>query len=338
MKIFITGIFNSGKTTLALEIAKALDLQYVSFDHAFNYHQMQSNDDSIILESLPENFVMDAIPFYADVKTYYDNFMKYYAKHNDIIIIMTYCSDMRQWIERYVKKFGKNVPACKFEEYAVYSKMTMYDLPFNINAYYDSSSDVVRDKAHHDDFLKKNEKHAMEMYEKLIALRAHIDGQSYDKYYQDIDVLNMKGYSDSAKTWLNIRDIIEWKNRSVFDMGCFHGYFTIKAAEMGAKAIGLDRSPEILHSARMIADASDAQCDFRLWTGGEETPVCDIGLCLNMLHHTADMRKTIAGMRCEYAIFEINETERAYVEERFNVISQVESHRQNRVILYCTKK
>ena len=65
--------------------------------------------------------------------------------------------------------------------------------------------------------------------------KKYLDTLSYDKYYQDIECINFIGYTKSSKTWDNIKDLVDWKDKKVADLGCFHGYFSFKSAKTSAK-------------------------------------------------------------------------------------------------------
>ena len=40
-------------------------------------------------------------------------------------------------------------------------------------------------------------------------IKEHISKQTYDKWYQDVEVINHIGYANSWKSWDNIKDIFE---------------------------------------------------------------------------------------------------------------------------------
>ncbi|MFH0806009.1 MAG: radical SAM protein [Patescibacteria group bacterium] len=49
----------------------------------------------------------------------------------------------------------------------------------------------------------------------------HLNKQTYDKKYGDIECVSYSGYSKSHLTWENIKDLVVWKDRSVSELGCF---------------------------------------------------------------------------------------------------------------------
>lgn len=173
----------------------------------------------------------------------------------------------------------------------------------------------------------------------ILKLKQHFNAATYDKKYQDIECLGFNGYSGSSRSWLNIKDKIEWKDKIICDLGCFHVYFSIKVIQSGAKSvIALDRSPTVLETAKMIVEVSDVKgIEFKEWTGGESIPNCDIILCLNVLHHFDDIPLALSMMNAR-TLFEINNSDLEKVLNYFNILQTIPSHRQNRGIYFCERK
>ena len=178
-----------------------------------------------------------------------------------------------------------------------------------------------------------------------IELQARLETLTYDKNYQDIECLGIQGYDPSEPSWLKIVNNlgVEFAGKTVCDLGCFHGYYAIKAKEAGAiSVIGLDRSEEILATARMISKASDVHVDYALWESQEASPSCDIALLLNMLHHCPDPHSTLRNLKCEEAVFEINEDQLPLVETYFDVMEMAEGrtypHRESRLLIHGLRR
>ncbi len=74
---------------------------------------------------------------------------------------------------------------------------------------------------------------------------SELSKKDYDQYYQDISFpsgLNIKGYSESEKTWKRLSKLIDFKYQKILDVGCFHGFFSFKIEQAGAKEIdGLEK-------------------------------------------------------------------------------------------------
>lgn len=100
MKIFITGVYGSGKTFLAERIAEENKIPFINFDEHIDYQSLVDQFDWL-MAIVPEDFVMDAIPFDKDFK--WDKFMQYQERH-DCRIICCYCPDRNVWAERIARK------------------------------------------------------------------------------------------------------------------------------------------------------------------------------------------------------------------------------------------
>ena len=180
----------------------------------------------------------------------------------------------------------------------------------------------------------------------LNQLKEHFKTLTYDKNYQNIEVLGHIGYDDSEPSWLKIESLlsdIDLSDKTVCDLGCFHGYFSLKVKSLGAsKVIGLDKSDLILETAKLIAQCSDVEIDFRQWEGGEPTPECHLAFVLNMLHHCDNELETLKNINCQFAVFEINQDQITTIDKVFTMLNIVEGRsypdRPNRLLILAQKK
>lgn len=353
-KVFVTGVYGSGKTRLAIRYARKNRLPYLDFDrlHRYDVNEKQSHR---ILRNLPERFVIDAIPI--DENNKWDDFAEYEAR-NDVLVICAYCPDRDVWLRRVQDKQDAARVKKGFKETArhwlrrvgirpeeplsidIDLHLRKYRNYFNQNVPLLSGFRCVK----YFDSCRNEYSSRDEMLERIrfpfFPLEDHLDGlgKDHDKKYQDIEILNVVGYSESYKTWERISDLIDWKGKRVLDLGCFHGYFCFKVEDAGGVVEGLDRSPAVLGVARRINDLRGGHVVFREWVGGDELPECDVILCLNVLHHFKDQEKSVSRMCCGQAVFEIKEESRSAVEKYFAVTKEVGSHRAQRSILLCTRR
>ncbi len=168
---------------------------------------------------------------------------------------------------------------------------------------------------------------------------AHLAAQEYDKYYQAIKPIGFAGYSKSEKTWNRIRGLIDWKDLSVVDLGCFHGYFCFRAKEAGASKVdGLDLAEVVLVSARKIGELEGIDVTFSQWDDSQDIPQCDVTLCLNALHHFKDPLGCLGRIQSDRAIFEIQQSQKPIISSVFDIEIEAGSHRDQRVILLARKK
>jgi len=173
----------------------------------------------------------------------------------------------------------------------------------------------------------------------MINLKEHLDKQTYDKNYQDIDCLGLKGYSESHKSWENMKNLVDWKDKKVADLGCFHGYFSFKIAKLGAKVTGLEKSKEVLVTTQLINEAEGGIIELKQWEGGDIVPEeFDLVLCLNVLHHFKNQELGLQNIKASQGLFEVNKEQKELIFKYFNIIKEVSSHRINRTILLADRK
>lgn len=181
----------------------------------------------------------------------------------------------------------------------------------------------------------------------LEALRTHFECQTYDKNYQDVDCLGLKGYDRSAPSWEKIlQDLgIDFSNKSVCDLGCFHLYYSLAALKAGASFVyGLDKYQPVLDTSALIAEVEGVSDKISLqqWEGGAETPKCDIALVLNVLHHCTNQELTLKNIQCESAVFEINAEQIPLVSNFFEIKRMTSgreyAHRPPRVLAWGIKR
>ena len=161
-------------------------------------------------------------------------------------------------------------------------------------------------------------------------------GPDYDCLYEDIEVLNFVGYSQSFKTWERLHDLVAWDGKQVADLGSHHGFFSFKVAAAGGTVLGLERGTTVIETARRIKALNHSSAEFQQWEGGQPIPAADVILCLNVLHHFPDPDLVLSQMDCQQAIFEIEKSNRPLVEKHFSIVQERRSHRSNRVILLGT--
>jgi 2-polyprenyl-3-methyl-5-hydroxy-6-metoxy-1,4-benzoquinol methylase len=171
------------------------------------------------------------------------------------------------------------------------------------------------------------------------AFRVHLDKQIYDKYYQDIEYLDFIGYTESFRSWETIKDLVNWKDKIVVDVGCFHGYFSFKIARMGAKVTGLDIWPQVIETTSILNEVYGNLIELREWSAGTLVEGhFDVALFMNVLHHFKDPAKVISkDIDCKFGVFEVNKDQLDMIEEHYTIEKQCQSHRPGRIILLGRK-
>lgn len=331
-KIFVTGVSGSGKTTFAIKYSNEFNIKYIDFDLNWNYAAPSDENYEKIIKNYSNEFIIDAIPF-AQINNKL-RFLDYYGENDDVKIICICCTNKEEFDKR--SKFKSIIQA--YHEYNTFYFGAVKNIYSKLNIeYFDSytnefiSEDVLFKRI--DWINNENAKFLM-----TGNLMNYLNACEYDKFYQDIGCINFIGYSESFKTWDNIKDLVDWKDKKVADLGCFHCYFAFKVAKLGAMVTGLDISETVLTTSYYLNQIEGNIINTKKWEGGEEVSAdYDVVLCLNVLHHFSDAKKALQNIKPKLVIFETNQNLIDVIITEFNIIKSVKSHRDNRIILLCEK-
>jgi len=124
--------------------------------------------------------------------------------------------------------------------------------------------------------------------------------------YQDIELGHIiaRGKSVSFRFWMKIKHRVDFRGKTVLDLGCNIGYFCFKARESGAKKVlGIDIDAEVIEIARKLRDYKGLDCIEFICGDVEEMEygARDITLLINMPHNLFDnssfMRKVFSGSK-----------------------------------------
>lgn len=177
-----------------------------------------------------------------------------------------------------------------------------------------------------------------ETFIKYLNTRVYKNLPAHVKNYQDVEYLDLVGYSESCKTWDAIKNLINWRKKRVADLGCFLGYFSFKAAHMGANIVGFDCSERFLRAARILNDIYGLKVVFKKWSSGQPiSSEFEVALCLNVLHHFKKPKENLRVINSRQVIFLVRNEDVPVVEEFYSIEKKIQSHRENRVILYAKK-
>lgn len=103
-KIFVTGIFGSGKSTAAVGISQITGKPYKPFDKNWNYKRKDRLHATQKLAILGDQFVTDAIAFSSPPDPYF-SFTQFYDAHpGKILILCMTCLDIDEWLKRLKSK------------------------------------------------------------------------------------------------------------------------------------------------------------------------------------------------------------------------------------------
>jgi 2-polyprenyl-6-hydroxyphenyl methylase/3-demethylubiquinone-9 3-methyltransferase len=90
---------------------------------------------------------------------------------------------------------------------------------------------------------------------------------------------------------------VDWRGKTVVDVGCGGGYLAEALAGRGARVIGVDPSPGAIAAARAQAARSGSGADYRLGPGGAlpvADAVADGAACVDVLEHVEDVDAVLA--------------------------------------------
>ena len=194
-----------------------------------------------------------------------------------------------------------------------------------------------------------------------------VDRTSGDKGYQSITLDGECVRRGAEKDWITLENILRCtslEDKVVVDTGCFNGYFSFKALELGAKkVIGIDQNLPALNICRKLAiynhhhvwkdgRRTDNSCEHgihfyerrigvdNMLEEGEMRPSIDIVFALNYLHHLINAYGKDAFNNAvdsffkisKEVVFEVNESEiddigKLAEGNGFTLNKRLESHR-----------
>jgi 2-polyprenyl-3-methyl-5-hydroxy-6-metoxy-1,4-benzoquinol methylase len=363
-KIFVTGLSGSGKTTFTKFFSVFYNILYFDFEANWGgYVETIENQYEKLIQKLPDEFIIDAIPYKYKIDNTLNsvcmsnalelnlegwshvygrlNFLDYYEKNKDDIKIICVCCTNRQEFEKRLK-FTYKIQA--YNEYYNFYHLIIKKIFSKLNIeYFDSyANEFISEEELYKRISWINEDNINAIRKE--NLLQYINKQEYDKLYQDIECINFIGYTESFKTWDNIKNLVDWKGKKVADLGCFHGYFSLKTAKEGANVTGFDINPKILETTNYINEIEGDIINLKRWTGGEEISAeYDITLCLNVLHYFSNTKEALHNIKSKTVIFETNQDLVNVISKEFNITKKVQSHRPDinnniRIILLCEKK
>lgn len=323
MKVFVTGIYNSGKTTLAKHLCSKTGARYIDFDSVV--HKKGYKGAVAILASLPDDFVMDAIPFEGNDggRKEYKAFRKYCSSRAEVEVRCCVV-DKGTWRDR-----SKNAKDSKWDQFHRVTVPELHSIRPSMT-YWKNGTEVSREEAA-----------KLSGFRKLVLDHARsVNG--YDWKYQDAPELGVAGYSATHLTWQGIKSLgIQVKGRSFVDVGCNHAYVLFRLEEEGAaRLIGLDAHKEVVLTARAVAWLRGSRVRIDLWDAGQGKPIqCDCTLVLNALHHFPDPPGFLSNVRSPELLFEGKGSQLPLLRASgFEVVKNAASHRRGRVLALARKR
>lgn len=127
----------------------------------------------------------------------------------------------------------------------------------------------------------------------IIELVKDVD---HNRFYHTIELpyrVSISGDADREETWKVIFSNVKFEGKKVLDIGCYHGYFSFKARQVGAtKITGLDYDKKVLYYAEKINDLWGYNVKFLLkdMEKYKVTEKYDIVLCLNVINYFKNLK------------------------------------------------
>jgi len=344
--LIIVGPSGSGKTSFAKYYARQNKAKYLDFDLLFDYRKKSYEEyigkiTDLIEKSEQNSFVMDGYILDKTCPT-----INYLQKKLRINIKLCLCFAAPHLIQRRQKNKAKN-PLFPPIDTIDTIKKTIELLFITISSFNNSTIFV--------DTTQKipqiiNQKSFPQRWQELLFL-SRLEKVQHDKYYQDIELssgVHIRGYSKSVQTWQRLKSVVDFQNKRVLDMGCFHGFFCFKTEEMGArKIIGIDKNEGVIDIARQIAFLKKSTVLF-LPGDVESFQVkhsYDIILILNMLHYAQNINLALDNIfkSGETIIFEILVRQEELISKHalkynFQLSEKINSHREEREIIIFKKE
>jgi len=354
--VIVVGVTSSGKTSYCARLKKPC----IHFDDVFDYEK-NVLDFNTIKKMVQENensdsFFIDGFVYYADkgfknIKSILDGLIDRYELR---VVYMKpeelHKSQMDQCLRRPNYRKGKR------DDEALNREFNLINLNSTIlgalNLKNNNSIDAVSFfKRTNNDYIKaKDQSEAIGFIKDEILW--FVDSVSGDPQYQTIEWRRNRirdGYSLSWRSWGNINKTgINFKEKSVCDIGSFSGYFSIKAAEAGAKeVIGYDKNQAAIRVSKLLARLnSHFNCTFESRALGSPdffNRTFDVIFVLNMIHHIEKRLGKDVYINCLNQIFEhgreiifevnqnqIDDISKVAKTHGFKRVSKINTHRKSK--------
>lgn len=345
--IFVTGITGTGKTTFAIDISNDIDKEFYPFDMNWEYG-IEISKTFINKLSNKSDLIIDGIPF--GDNNFYDDFIEF-SKGKNIGIVCLYFDDFKYWFKNILsKKYYSNSHHDVnyfYKSWEIFYLRALKELTNNIKDiyFYNVNSNEISSNYSKTEKDLNNLSREINRYKGKNILEIYLnmlnEEDDYDALYQDVEIINKIGYSKSYLTWDAIKDITDYKDKIIVDMGCFHGYFSFKVLNEGAKFVyGLDISTRVLNFCDILKNVYNKDnIGFFEWNESCELPKdYDIILVLNVLHHFNNPDTFLNNIeKGTEVIFEVEKKQQVLIEKYFEIVKTISSHRvddsQNRIII-----
>ncbi len=298
--VILLGMGESGKTTYAKTLTTH---ERIDFDSLKPYGSIKRFNKTLInvarmVNTLPkQDFVLDgyAYPFEGRFLGKEFSFLKSKLEHHKIKPVVI-CTDANVIVERVSKRGSPDDVNRDFVIW-VYKEILEHFSVFDyecLRSHKDIFERIPRGRV----MQVVSDVTMREVNEFLKSLASckpeKRDNLAYDVFYQTIELpcgKSIKGYQNTAweeGTWSGINNLVDWKGKTVADVGCLNGLYSFKIKEkLAKKVVGYDLFKQACDVATNIAKLKCSDVSFKvLDISSQPLPEkYDIVLLLNILHH-----------------------------------------------------
>lgn len=284
----VFGIMGAGKSTYAKKYAEENKYEYVNFDITF--FKMFGGNVSSFCEYIvtkikdSKNFIIDGwFAWDEDKEKSYE-----IIKNTEIKVEWIYVfSELKTMYDRYMNKKIDKENSIDPNKLFSLSYKRIYEIvkKIKIDKIIYSSGGYFTEVGYH--FLEEIRNKEIKE-EDVIELKNSLKEM---EHYQNIKLpfgYQTDGYNDCEKSWNQIKDEINWNNRSVMEIGTYWGYFAFEIEKMDAKwTVATDINKDAIKIANKIKRIKDSKVSF-IHHDIEKDEIntdVDIILLMNILHH-----------------------------------------------------
>lgn len=356
--MILMGMGESGKTTYAKGIAKERNYEYLDFDSfcpyggGNNFFRTLDSIIKILNENPDKNYILDGYVYPLNgeyLGTDFD-YLKKRIKHKIKPVVIYTNAEI---ISKRVNKRGSPDKVDKDFVIQIYKDISKYwDL--NNADFVEASNNEFKRFGSYDEVIKVvkgiNEQDVRNFIQKL-ELR-------YPHNYQSIELpfgYKVQGYNNNYEyeSWDRIKNLFNFKDKKVADIGSSWGFFCFKVKEKGARSvIGFEKNKKDVKIAREVALLNESDVDFEvLDVDKKDIPIwaCDMTLFMNVSHNLKNPTYAFAKIfdrsrnvitevqltkdKPDFAIISKEKIIKIAEKYKHKLIKEVESARPNRIIM-----
>ncbi len=293
----------SGKTTYAKTLK---GYERIDFDSLKPYGSVRSYNKAVMrialmVNAVPgHNFVLDgyAYPLKGNFLGREFSFLKSKLKHHKIKPVII-CTDADTIVERVLKRGSPDDVNKEFVMW-FYREVFKHFGMFDYECFF--AKDNIFNNIPRGRVMEIVANVTLKEVNKFLVSLASIkpekrDNLEYDVFYQTVELpcgRSIKGYQNSKfeqGTWNGIKNLVDWKGKTVADVGSLNGLYSFKIKEkLAKKVVGYDLFQQACDVATKVAKLKCSDVSFKvLDISSQPLPEkYDVILLLNILHHCPD--------------------------------------------------